>query len=89
MDTAIFSPEPRHSPPPPALGVTLFSRRYSGLSRLDAAPAAEASGEGVCQISPRADVTRQRPAEEAWLRSAAAEKYDMGLSEEEGESETA
>lgn len=67
------------------LTLTLFSRRYSGLSRFVPAPAAEACGEGVCQIPPRADVT----AEEAWLRSAAAEKYDMGLSEEEGESETA
>lgn len=43
----------------------------------------------MCQTSPPADVTRQLLSEEAWLCSAAAEKYDMGLSEGEGESETA
>lgn len=35
-----------------------------------------------------ADVTRERRVG-AWSRSAAAEEYDMGLSEGEGESDTA
>lgn len=41
------------------------------------------------QTCRRADVTRPRLPEEAWPRSAAAEKYDMGPSDGEGESEAA
>lgn len=61
----------------------MFLWSYSGLSRLFGGRVAGASGGRAC-----ADVTRERP-EGAWSRSAAAEEYDMGLSEGEGESDTA
>ena len=40
---------------------------------------------GVSRTSRAADVRRRRLSEGAWLCSAAAEKYDMGLSERERE----
>lgn len=54
---------------------------YSGLSRLFGGCVADASG-GVSMVTSRVSV------EGAWSRSAAAEEYDMGLSEGEGESDT-
>ncbi|KAM3609842.1 uncharacterized protein V6R79_021132 [Siganus canaliculatus] len=59
---------------------------YSGLSRLLPRHVSESVRQ---QTSSPADVTRQRLSEEAWLCSAAAEKYDMGMSEGEGERSSA
>lgn len=60
---------------------TCFCAAPSRGALPDALPGARAEGPSA------AGVTR-RP-EEAWLRSAAAEKHDMRMSERERESETA
>jgi len=54
----------------------MAQRPLAALSRMCAS-------EGVSRTSSPADVTRQRLLEEAWPCSAAAEKYDMGMSERE------
>lgn len=58
-----------------------FWRSHSGLSRLFGDCVEDTSG-GVSALTSRVSV------EGAWPCSAAAEEYDMGLSEGEGESET-